>query len=429
MPLNACELEIDLFCRGLRLDGDLSLEGARSIARTRAGLGSGLELVLPTGSWLKQRIWVNAPVEEPFAAASPYVLYGAPAGGHWIEDTRDGYRYAVDVPLEPAWYARTTSRGIPMHRVGVLQGSYLGIYVNMVCTFWNYQPALNCRFCTTGENVGEHEAADKAVEDVVETCRAAKAESGITFVHLNAGFQGSRGVQFAEPYIRAIKEQVGLLVGAQLAPEKDFSRYDRLIDLGVDHLSFCVEFFDPEWFARICPGKQRVLGQQIFLDSIEYCAQRMPRGAVSGEIIAGLEPIASTLGGIDWIAARGAFPTVCVFRPTVGADLEAWAPPRYEEMRAVMAHVYEACRRHWIPIGAAPNIEVSIVVNPDDAALLAPRGPAFYAYEGYRRLARVVAAPIFARRMRPRRRRDPGDDGEIPQASTAPEPGGRSTTA
>jgi len=429
MPLNACELEIDLFCRGLRLDGDLSLEGARSIARTRAGLGSGLELVLPTGSWLKQRIWVNAPVEEPFAAASPYVLHGAPAGGHWIEDTRDGHRYAVDVPPEPAWYARTTSRGIPMHRVGVLQGSYLGIYVNMVCTFWNYQPALNCRFCTTGENVGEHEAADKAVEDVVETCRAAKAESGITFVHLNAGFQGSRGVQFAEPYIRAIKEQVGLLVGAQLAPEKDFSRYDRLIDLGVDHLSFCVEFFDPEWFARICPGKQRVLGQQIFLDSIEYCARRMPRGAVSGEIIAGLEPIASTLGGIDWIAARGAFPTVCVFRPTVGADLEAWAPPRYEEMRAVMAHVYDACRRHWIPIGAAPNIEVSIVVNPDDAALLAPRGPAFYAYEGYRRLARAVAAPIFARRMRPRRRREPGDDGEIPQASTAPEPGGRSSTA
>ena len=429
MPLNACELEIDLFCRGLRLDGDLSLEGARSIARTRAGLGSGLELVLPTGSWLKQRIWVNAPVEEPFAAASPYVLHGAPAGGHWIEDTRDGHRYAVDVPPEPAWYARTTSRGIPMHRVGVLQGSYLGIYVNMVCTFWNYQPALNCRFCTTGENVGEHEAADKAVEDVVETCRAAKAESGITFVHLNAGFQGSRGVQFAEPYIRAIKEQVGLLVGAQLAPEKDFSRYDRLIDLGVDHLSFCVEFFDPEWFARICPGKQRVLGQQIFLDSIEYCARRMPRGAVSGEIIAGLEPIASTLGGIDWIAARGAFPTVCVFRPTVGADLEAWAPPRYEEMRAVMARVYDACRRHWIPIGAAPNIEVSIVVNPDDAALLAPRGPAFYAYEGYRRLARVVAAPIFARRMRPRRRREPGDDGEIPQASTAPEPGGRSSTA
>ena len=33
--------------------------------------------------------------------------------------------------------------------------------------------------------------------------------------------------------------------------------------------------------------------------------------------------------------------------------------------------MYDACRRHRIPIGVAPNIEVSLVVNPDDAALLA----------------------------------------------------------
>ena len=53
MHLNACELEIDLFCRGLKVPPDVSLDGARGISRTRAGLGSGLELVIPTGSWLK----------------------------------------------------------------------------------------------------------------------------------------------------------------------------------------------------------------------------------------------------------------------------------------------------------------------------------------------------------------------------------------
>jgi hypothetical protein len=48
--LNACELEIDLFCRGMRVPADVSLEGARSVSRTRAGLGSGLEVVLPAAS-------------------------------------------------------------------------------------------------------------------------------------------------------------------------------------------------------------------------------------------------------------------------------------------------------------------------------------------------------------------------------------------
>ncbi len=415
MPMNACELEIDLFCRGMRVPDDVSLDGARGISRTRAGLGSGLEIVLPGGSWLKDRIWVNVPVEERFAAASPFVLRGGPSAGYRIEDTRDGATYSIEIPPEPAWYARPTSRGIPMNRIGVLQGTYLGIYVNMVCTFWNYSPRMNCRFCTTGQNVGEHEALDKAISDVVETCQAAREESGITFVHFNEGFDGSKGVQYAEPYLRAVKDHVGLLVGAQLAPEKDFSHYDRLIDLGVDHLSFCVEFYDPEWFKKICPGKERVLGQKIFWDSIEYCAKKMGRGAVSGEIIAGVEPIEATLEGIDYIASMGAFPTVCIFRPTVGADMQDWAPPRYEDMRLVMEHVYDACRRNWIPIGAAPNIEVSIVVNPDDTALLAPRTAGFYVYEAYRRAARVLARPVFARRMRARARRKPGEIGEIPQ--------------
>jgi hypothetical protein len=417
MALNACELEIDLFCRGLRVPDDVPLNGARGISRTRAGLGSGLEIVIPTGSWLKERIWVNVPVEEGFARESPYRLGGSPGAGYSVVHEPSGTVYPIGIPAEPAWYGRATSRGIPMNRIGVLQGTYLGIYVNRVCTFWNASPALNCRFCTTGANVGEHEVVDKAVSDVVEVARAARDESGVTFVHLNAGFQGTRGVQFAEPYIAALKE-LGILVGAQLAPEKDFSRYDHIIGMGVDHLSFCLEFVEPEWFARICPGKEKVLGQRIFFDSIAYCARRMSKGAVSGEIIAGVEPIEATLRGIDWITAQGAFPTVCIFRPTVGADMESWPSPGYDEMRRVMAHVYDACRRNWIPIGAAPNIEVSIVVNPDDAALLAPRTPGFYTFEAYRRALRLVARPVFARRMRPRKRRESGAAGEIPPPSS-----------
>lgn len=404
MRLNACELEIDLFCRGMQIPAGVSLDGARGICRTRAGLGSGLEIVIPTDTWLKADVWANVPVAEAFAHASPYVLSGSPADGYCVTNTADGEVYAVRVPREPEWYTRRTSRDIPMNQVGVLQGTYLGVYVNMVCTFWNYDPAQNCRFCTTGQNVGAAEVADKAVSDVVETARAARDASGVTFVHFNGGFQGTRGIQFTEPYVRAIKDAVGMLVGVQLAPEKDYSQYDRLIDLGVDHLSFCFEFWNPEWFARICPGKDRMMGQRLFFDAMEYCAKRMPRGAVSGELIAGVEPIEDTLAAIEYVAGLGAFPTVCVFRPTVGSDMQDWPPPRYEDMRRVMAQVYDACRRNWIPIGAAPNIEVSIVVNPDDAALLAPRTAGFYTFEAYRRAARFAARPLFAWRQRPRRR-------------------------
>lgn len=415
MPFDACELQIDLFCRGLRVPDAVSLEGARGVARTRAGLGSGLEIVIPTRSWLKPVIWTNVPVVEPFVATSPYELEGGPHD-YQIHDARSGHRYEVRLPPEPSWYARLTSRDVPMGRIGVLQGTYLGIEVDPVCAFWRSAPRLNCRFCSTGGNLGQIEDAAKTVEDVVETCWAAKEGSGITFVQLSGGFM-ARGAEFVEPFVRAIKEEVGLLVGVQLTPERDLRQYQRLIDAGVDQLSFCLELIDADWFARICPGKARTFGQAAFFRAMEHCAARLPRGAVSGELIAGLEPPENSIEGIERIVSAGAFPTVCIFRPTIGSDLETWAPPAYADMRRVMAAMYDACRRHRLPIGIAPNVEVSLVVTADDAALLAPRSAGFYAYEGWRRGLRLAARPVFASRQRARARRDsaggPGQIGRV----------------
>ena len=44
------------------------------------------------------------------------------------------------------------------------------------------------------------------------------------------------------------------------APE-ELWRFDWLRDLGADHFSFCYEFHNPEWFARLCPGKESTVGQ------------------------------------------------------------------------------------------------------------------------------------------------------------------------
>jgi hypothetical protein len=399
--LNACELEIDLFCRGLKVPPGLSLQGARGVSRTRAGLGSGLELTIPTGSRLKPRIWMNAPVVEPFVQLSPYVLEGQP-GAYRVRNAETNDSYPVALPQEPDWYRRFTSRDVVMSQIGVLQGTYLGIYLNAVCAYWQARPALNCRFCTTGKNVGHAELAGKTVEDVLETCWAAKEESGITFVHFNGGYQGRHALEDVAPFVKAVKEEVGLLVGVQLTPDRDFSLYDRLVDLGVDHFSFCVELLDPNWFAAICPGKAKTLGQDLFFEAMEYCAGRLQKGAVSGEIIAGLEPIANTIAGIERIVSAGAFPTVCIFRPTVGSDMADWPSPDYADMRVVMAAMYDSCRRHRMPVGIAPNIEVSLVVTPDDAALLAARDAAFYGYEFWRRALRTMARPVFASRLRAR---------------------------
>ena len=180
---------------------------------------------------------------------------------------------------------------------------------------------------------------------------------------------------------------------------------------GLNRVSFCFEIFDREIFKEVCPGKDAEYGLDHYLAAVQYCAalgRKAPRSepwVTNGEIIAGLEPPESSIRAIDWITSVGAIPTVCVFRPTVGSDMEHWPPPDFNDMRHVLASMYDACRRHHVPIGLAPNIEVSLVVNPDDAALLAARTPQMVAYELWRRALRIATRPVFARRMRASRRR------------------------
>ena len=404
--LSPVELEIELFCRGLRIDPSCAVgEDGRRIARTRAGLGSGLELVLPSPS---KPIWVNVPVVEAFAQASPFRLVRE-LGAYAISDERGGGVYPVAVPEEPGWYSRTTSSGVPMSRVGVLQGNYLGVYVSNSCLFWASKPSRACKFCTTGKNVGVAEQGRKNVEDVVEVALAARDESGAIFTHFNTGYhfeevdklESIHGLRQCEPFVKAVRERVGGFIGVQAmpVPRRMFHEYDALIEAGTDHFSFCYEFEDPEVFARICPGKEATLGQAGFFEAMEYAADKLGRGRVSGEIIAGLEPVAATKRGIDRIVDAGAFPTVCIFRPTVGSELENEPPPDPEVMKEVFGYLYEACRRAGLPVGVLP-IEVSLVVQPEEAAsLAAPPGP-FRVYEWKLALLRALARPYIAWKRR-----------------------------
>ncbi len=405
---NPVELEIELFCRGMRVDSDSGAGGVgRRIARTRAGLGSGLEIVIP---WSRKPIWANIPIIEPFAAMSPFLLKEENEGEFVVLDERSDDVYPIEIPEEPEWYSRKTSSGTEMARIGVLQGNYLGIYVSNSCLYWALTPAAACKFCTTGKNVGVEEESRKSLEDVVETAIAARDESGSIFTHLNTGYhfeeddkkEKIHGLKQCEPYVRAIRERVGGFIGVQAVPvpEHRFWHYDELIEAGTDHFSFCYEFEDPDFFSTLCPGKEKTVGQQAFFRAMEYTSKKLGKGRVSGEIIAGVEPIEATKRGIDRIVDAGAFPTVCIFRPTVGSEMENYASPEPEAMKEVFAYLYEACRRGGIPVGVLP-IEVSLIVQPEESVDLVEAGVSTGLYEMKNWTMRQLARPYVAWKQRP----------------------------
>src|SRR5262249_11527168 len=111
-----------------------------------------------------------------------------------------------------------------------------------------------------------------------------------------------------------------------------------------------------------------------------------------------------TKRGIDRIVAAGAFPTVCIFRPTIGSELEDAPPPSPGAMKEVFAHLYEACRDAGLPIGILP-IEVSLVVQPEEAAELAEPAVSSWFYECKLSALRTLARPYVAWKRKPPRRK------------------------
>ena len=137
---------------------------------------------------------------------------------------------------------------------------------------------------------------------------------------------------------------------------------------------------------------------------MEHTAKRLGRGRVSGEIIAGVEPIAATKRGIDRIVNAGAFPTVCIFRPTTGSEMEGVSPPDPEAMKEVFAYLHESCRRAGLPVGILP-IEVSLVVQPEETAGLVAPNLASQWYALRNSALRQLARPYVAWKRHPRGRR------------------------
>jgi hypothetical protein len=311
----------------------------------------------------------------------------------------------------PGWYDRSTTTGKPMTRIGTLQGTYLGIYPARVCDYWREKPRANCRFCSVGLNLGVDDATEKSVDEVLEVVRAARDESGITYVDFNTGhYEGDAYLDILLPYIRRIKRETGLLIGVQTPPHRDLRRYEDLRDLGVNRVSFCFEIFDPATFRAVCPGKDREYGRERYLRAIEHCARlgRGGRGAdawiANGEVIAGLESPASSIAAIDWITSVGAIPTVCVFRPLVGTDMQDVPPPRTEDLVPVFRRLYEACMERGLPIGVAPNVHVSLVLLPEECRFFLDNPRRYWRRELRLRALGGVFRLALARRMRAARR-------------------------
>jgi hypothetical protein len=255
-----------------------------------------------------------------------------------------------------------------MWRVGSAYGGYIAINPAAGCGF--VPRGLACRFCDLTTRAPQREAPIP-VADVVDTVRAAFAEGAVEFVYLHIGYLEGEdaGIEFLEPYVRAIKRHFDTLVALQLQPPQANAWIDRTYAMGVDALSYSIEIHDPELLQQHCAGRAAHVGRQRYYDALRHAAAVFPSGTVWSDLIVGLEPAASTMAGIDALVEIGVLPVLSLFRPLDDTQLRDHPLPSADEVAPIFAHLFNAVRKarinmHWVR-------DLSFAMTPIEARFFA----------------------------------------------------------
>ncbi len=360
MTPNPGFLKFDLAIRGARLGaGVCDHPDIAALTVDQDYTAHNLEIVLP------EDVWVSVPAGQAFTDASPYELR---AEGATFVLASEAQRCEVRIVPPPRFYRQTTRSGLPMWRVGSAYGGYLAINPAAGCAF--VPRGLACDFCDLPSRAPDR-VEPLAVADVVDTVRAAFAEGAVEFVYLHIGQHAGddAGVEFLEPYVRAIKRHFDTLVAVQLQPPRDDFWIDRTYAMGVDALSYAVEIHDPQRLAELCPGRVREVGRDRYYEALAHAATVFPSGTVWSDLIVGLEAPESTIAGIDTLVGLGVLPVLSLFRPLVDTRLRDHPLPDAAAVAPIFAHLFRAVRdarinMHWVR-------DLSFAVTPIEARFFA----------------------------------------------------------
>ncbi len=394
--ISVAQLKVELAMRGLKLDASVRLK-----RDAVAGEPAVLDLRLP------ERVCVTAPIDDHRASASPYRLV-AEGGRHVLVRNGDAETLRIEVrPIEaPRFYARRTTSGTPMRRIAAMRGGHLVVSPSSSCGY-SIQ-GTPCRFCLEGARMRlERDAGSPA--EVVEVVRAALDEGFKGAVYFNSGSYESDdgGIAFVAPYIEAVRRHFDVMVAAQVHPPASLAWVDRTYAMGVDALSYNLEVWDSEILRRRCVGRAHYIGRERYLEGLARAAEIFPHGTVWSDLVIGIEPTASTLAGIDALAALGVIPVVAL---CAGQE-----PPEESAVPPVLAHLYRAVRSRGIPIGWVRDLARGI--SPLEARQLADdRGGASFVWNLTRwRLGALAARNLarFRRRLRVRSASEAADHAHL----------------
>jgi hypothetical protein len=273
----------------------------------------------------------------------------------------------VTFPQRPRFFEYVTPSGIRCDRVANLYGgSSLAFFTPSTCYYFN--DGHECRFCSLKPNRSEQQIfvhtispalAASVLQIALETDTALLKQIMLVGGNLPNYDQGFR--RHLEIAAALDRQQILLPVERRLEthiatmPPWDLGLFTALDELNA-RVTMNIEVFDEHLFEVICPGKTRLYGRSQLLKALEHAARVVNSMRVHSILIAGLEPVHSTIAGIKYLASIGVTPIINVFHNDRGSIYEHHPRPSYEQLLEIayaLQEVYKEYRLtpYWVGCG------------------------------------------------------------------------------
>jgi len=235
-----------------------------------------------------------------------------------VEGNRDdGYRLvhpeysaqAIDIEFEPLpdWMNAQTSDGFPMAQTGIsLHGDMLVVNVAPGCEYFLTKEdgvSMRCTFCSygapdgrtahLGQVAGQVSIPELTCRHMQETLTRAVAESDVHHIYLVGGSlqdwhqEGLRFIKLAQRVQEVNQHRIPVTCGSGALPD------EILVEMHgagvVDNVCFNLEIWSEPLFAKICPGKNKFVGYQRWIESLETAVGLWGREHVYSAMVAGIE--------------------------------------------------------------------------------------------------------------------------------------------
>jgi hypothetical protein len=268
----------------------------------------------------------------------------------------------ISFPKMPAYASMKTKDGIPMKRIINTCGlCELNVWLWHDCQY--FVNGKNCKFCGINLVQKNHDTWDlmsirrisnlskynfykflsrnmeKIASNVIECLNFAMRKDYKRHFHLIfTGGSASNEVIDREwiiylellKRIDKVKKLNHLDATIILTPPNDFKLIDRIAEFGVK-FAFNLEVWDEKLFNLYCPGKAEY-GRAKYMKAYKYAVSIAGENNVWGGFVLGLEPVESTLEGIEFLAQLGVSSGANVFHRDYGAVLQQHPVPSLPEI-------------------------------------------------------------------------------------------------